>query len=257
MARARLRRIGYPLAAAPTVTDFEALVDAGEIVIDESGRARIVPHPSGRIFRVSAGVRGQPVGRTGLRLGSDSTGSGNSPGISLVATICLCSRSIGGGAVLSASTKPSPLERKGCRTRPTQIGGPGRSVCVHSRRSRLPRRRGSRVRTGHRIRSLSAFMTLRHGRCSMKQSRPARHRQAPSRLSSACRKSIGRNSATTSSKRCTSSDRMLRFSQSSSARLRSGSGLNRSWPRGLGTQAAMRCPTCATLWVVRCATSRT
>jgi hypothetical protein len=61
MARARLRRIGYPSATAPSVADFDALVGAGEILIDQTGRARIEQHPSGRIFRVSAGVRGWPV----------------------------------------------------------------------------------------------------------------------------------------------------------------------------------------------------
>jgi hypothetical protein len=35
MARARLRRIGYPFAAAHTVADFDALVDTGEILIDD------------------------------------------------------------------------------------------------------------------------------------------------------------------------------------------------------------------------------
>src|SRR4051812_19549379 len=39
MARARLRRIRYPSTDAPTLADFERLVDDGAIVIDRSGRA--------------------------------------------------------------------------------------------------------------------------------------------------------------------------------------------------------------------------
>jgi hypothetical protein len=61
MARARLRSIGYPLAAAATVTDFQAFVASGEIRVDETGRARIVRQAPTRVFKVSIGVSGFPV----------------------------------------------------------------------------------------------------------------------------------------------------------------------------------------------------
>lgn len=61
IAQARLRRIGYPSVDAPTLADFERLVDNGAIVVDRSGRARVEPHPSGRVFRVAVGVTGHPV----------------------------------------------------------------------------------------------------------------------------------------------------------------------------------------------------
>lgn len=61
MARARLRRLRYPSADAPTSVDFERLVQDGAIVVDRSGRARIEPHRSGRVFRVAVGVTGDPV----------------------------------------------------------------------------------------------------------------------------------------------------------------------------------------------------
>lgn len=61
MARARLRSIGYPLAAAPAITDYEALIASGEIRVDETGRARITPQAPGRVFKVSIGVHNHPV----------------------------------------------------------------------------------------------------------------------------------------------------------------------------------------------------
>lgn len=64
MARARLRSIGYPVAAAPTVTDYHALVASGEIRVDETGRARIVRQTTSRVFKVSVGVAGFPVDPT-------------------------------------------------------------------------------------------------------------------------------------------------------------------------------------------------
>ncbi len=64
MARARLRSIGYPLSAAPTVTDYQAFVACGEIRVDGTGRARIVRQTSTRVFKVSVGVSGFPVDPT-------------------------------------------------------------------------------------------------------------------------------------------------------------------------------------------------
>lgn len=64
VAVARLRSIGYPLSAAPTVTDYQALVASGEIRVDETGRARIVRQTPTRVFKVSVGVRDFPVAPT-------------------------------------------------------------------------------------------------------------------------------------------------------------------------------------------------
>lgn len=64
MARARLRSIGYPLSAAPTVPDYQAFVASGEIRVDETGRARIVRQTPTRVFKVSVGVSGFPVDPT-------------------------------------------------------------------------------------------------------------------------------------------------------------------------------------------------
>jgi hypothetical protein len=64
MARARLRSIGYPLSAAPTVADYQALIASGEIRVDETGRARIVRQTPARVFKVSVGVSGSPVDPT-------------------------------------------------------------------------------------------------------------------------------------------------------------------------------------------------
>jgi hypothetical protein len=61
MARARLRRLRYPTAASPTVADFEALLDSGEIQVDQTGLARITRQTPGRVFKVSIGVSGHPV----------------------------------------------------------------------------------------------------------------------------------------------------------------------------------------------------
>src|SRR5579875_88008 len=61
MARARLRRLHYPLESAPAVSDFAVLVGSGEIRVDLTGRARITPQSPGRVFKVSIGVSGHPV----------------------------------------------------------------------------------------------------------------------------------------------------------------------------------------------------
>lgn len=61
MARARLRRIGYPSRGAPSLADFERLVSERAIIVDRTGRARVEPHPAGRVFRVAVGVTGDSV----------------------------------------------------------------------------------------------------------------------------------------------------------------------------------------------------
>ncbi len=71
VALARLRRIGFAAreddAATLAAVDFDGLVQSGAVSIDANGdsaRARIQPHPSGRIFRVAVGVTGHPVDAT-------------------------------------------------------------------------------------------------------------------------------------------------------------------------------------------------
>ena len=71
VALARLRRIGFAAsgddAGTLAAVDFDRLVQSGAVSIDvssDSARARIQPHPSGRIFRVAVGVTGHPVDAT-------------------------------------------------------------------------------------------------------------------------------------------------------------------------------------------------
>jgi hypothetical protein len=71
IAAARLRRMGFfEVDEAPprlTPSDFDALVDAGDLTVDVDGssaRAHIRQHASGNIFRVAVGVTGEPVDPT-------------------------------------------------------------------------------------------------------------------------------------------------------------------------------------------------
>jgi hypothetical protein len=68
MSMARLRRMDVGIAAGPearpTRAQFEDLLSAGALSIDEEGgaaRATIRPHPSGKLFRVAVGVTGRSI----------------------------------------------------------------------------------------------------------------------------------------------------------------------------------------------------
>ena len=173
MAGARLRRIRYPSVDAPTLADFERLVDSGNIVVDRSGRARIEPHRSGRIFRVAVGVTGHPVGRTGRPSTRASSGSGSNLAASRAVTTCSSSRSTAGAALSSACMRRSQRALRSSRlTRPDPVAvGSRRAALLPSRR---PRPCASTARSAHRADFRFLSTTSPRGRSSTAPSRPAR-----------------------------------------------------------------------------------
>jgi hypothetical protein len=236
MARARLRRIGYPLGDAPSDADFNALIESGEVVVDETGRARIQPK-SGRIFRCSVGVTGHPVDSTWSAFNQRFQWFGDAP------------QSISSGDHLfifavdtwrsgsSGYSKPCPPARRGCRTPPMSNVGHGRSEFDRSqpshrhRRSRCPASRDRATR--HRC----MYMTRKRGRSCTRQWPTAHRHRDPKRSSSVSRKSNGRISATTSSRRSSSWEPGRCGPTCLRERSRSANGPRRSLRHGPGTRA--------------------
>lgn len=68
VAMARLRRMGLGIAgdpeARPTRRQFEDLLKAGALRIDEEAKGVVLPHSSGNVFRVAVGVTGWPIAET-------------------------------------------------------------------------------------------------------------------------------------------------------------------------------------------------
>ncbi len=69
LSMARLRRMGLSIAADPEVqptrAQFEDLVSSGNLKVNqEAARAKILPHPSGNVFRVAVGVASDPISET-------------------------------------------------------------------------------------------------------------------------------------------------------------------------------------------------